>query len=259
MTFKSKILAAAIAAVALAGTAHAASPNPPSSGNGDLVLYAWDTNPNATVPNQSYAIDTGISLSSILTFTGSETFNLTGSSVFQGLFGSGVGSDAASGFVDFTLLAGNDKTANPILVSGASSTPVWVPGQTQVGSVDAWADTAAGNLISSTNEYSLTASIPGNGVTLGTNLLGFTGANDDSVAGGTALSLYESVSVPNGGTPKAPILNPAAVTALGITAQLFADGELIISAPAATPLPAAAWLLGSGLLGLFGIGRRRAA
>ena len=33
---------------------------------------------------------------------------------------------------------------------------------------------------------------------------------------------------------------------------------LVFSTTAPVPLPAAIWLLGSGLLGLFGIGRRKA-
>jgi hypothetical protein len=40
---------------------------------------------------------------------------------------------------------------------------------------------------------------------------------------------------------------------------LSANGTLSFAAPAAVPLPAAVWLMGSGLFGLFGIGRRRRA
>jgi len=44
------------------------------------------------------------------------------------------------------------------------------------------------------------------------------------------------------------------------TATVDASGNLSIAGNgAAVPLPAAVWLLGSGLLGLFGVARRRAA
>jgi hypothetical protein len=46
-------------------------------------------------------------------------------------------------------------------------------------------------------------------------------------------------------------------TALG-TVTLTAAGLVFSTAAAPVPLPAAIWLLGSGLLGLFGIGRRKA-
>ena len=40
---------------------------------------------------------------------------------------------------------------------------------------------------------------------------------------------------------------------------LNSAGDLVFTAhPVVTPLPAAVWLLGSGLLGLAGVGRRRA-
>jgi hypothetical protein len=44
---------------------------------------------------------------------------------------------------------------------------------------------------------------------------------------------------------------------VGAQVTLNANGTLTVVNPAAVPIPAAAWLLGSGLLGLAGIGRRR--
>lgn len=46
---------------------------------------------------------------------------------------------------------------------------------------------------------------------------------------------------------------------LGETLTLKADGTLTTGSTVVTPIPAAVWLLGSGLLGLIGVGRRRAA
>jgi hypothetical protein len=45
---------------------------------------------------------------------------------------------------------------------------------------------------------------------------------------------------------------------LGTDITVAADGTLKVGGPT-VPLPAAVWLFGSGLLGLFGVGRRRAA
>jgi hypothetical protein len=49
---------------------------------------------------------------------------------------------------------------------------------------------------------------------------------------------------------------------LGDNLTLSASGLLSVAAGSVTPpvpLPAAVWLFGSGLLGLLGVGRRRAA
>jgi hypothetical protein len=43
------------------------------------------------------------------------------------------------------------------------------------------------------------------------------------------------------------------------TLTLSATGLTYAAGTSAVPLPAAIWLLGGGLLGLFGIGRRKAA
>lgn len=56
-------------------------------------------------------------------------------------------------------------------------------------------------------------------------------------------------------------LRAGGLTADSFTAA-FVDvkvGEIIVQPPADVPLPAAAWLFGSGLLGLIGIGRRKKA
>jgi hypothetical protein len=48
---------------------------------------------------------------------------------------------------------------------------------------------------------------------------------------------------------------------VGATIDMSATGVITVTNSGATPvpLPAAVWLLGSGLLGLFGVGRRRKA
>ena len=80
------------------------------------------------------------------------------------------------------------------------------------------------------------------------------------VAGGAGVNMYDIVQVKSGlgnGTIT-PIQN---ASGLGVWA-LSATGDLTYTIPgvvSAVPLPAAVWLLGSGLLGLAGIGRRKKA
>jgi hypothetical protein len=88
------------------------------------------------------------------------------------------------------------------------------------------------------------------------NTLTFYGAGVamGGLALGSSATLYGmTTSGPNGNTLLSYSLGQA---------SLSADGSLLTFTgnPATTvPLPAAVWLLGSGLLGLAGVGRRRAA
>ena len=68
---------------------------------------------------------------------------------------------------------------------------------------------------------------------------------------GTAWNLYGVTGTTTG---------PVALSLLG-TATLTANGVAFGAASSGTPvpLPAAIWLLGSGLLGLAGVGRRKIA
>jgi hypothetical protein len=73
----------------------------------------------------------------------------------------------------------------------------------------------------------------------------------NAITGLGSATLYQVTAPSNIST------NPVGITNIG-TVTLSANG-LSFSAPAAVPLPAAVWLLGSGLLGLVGVGRRKLA
>jgi len=53
-------------------------------------------------------------------------------------------------------------------------------------------------------------------------------------------------------------LMPAQVTGYGVTGAPVSSTGMVLSAVPAVPVPAAAWLFGSGLLGLIGVTRRKA-
>jgi hypothetical protein len=84
-----------------------------------------------------------------------------------------------------------------------------------------------------------------------TNLYG-QGPNQAGVGLGTDSTLY-GVTGNN---------NPSKMLdySLGTNLEVSANGTLTVgNPPPPVPLPAAVWLFGSGLLGLLGVGRRRAA
>ncbi len=94
---------------------------------------------------------------------------------------------------------------------------------------------------------------------MGPNGGGHLGTTSTSGAVGTSLAFYEFVQNGTGLNASKPATQTQYANATGAASwTLGANGDLTytVPAPAAVPLPAAAWLLGSGLLGLLGIGRR---
>ena len=119
MKFTLKLIAGAVAAIALAGAAQAASTD--ASGNGSLLVYVWDTNSQV-----GYVIDSGLTFTSTLA-GGTATLNTGGSSLFESTFSS---SDITAGDVEFAVIAGNGLAANPLAITASQQFPSWIPGQT---------------------------------------------------------------------------------------------------------------------------------
>ena len=249
MKFTLKLIASALAVVAFAGSAHAA--NTTNSGNGSLLVYVWDEN-----NGDGYVIDSGLTLSSTLA-GGTTTLNATGSSLFQSTFSA---SDIANGLVLFSVISGSDNIVNPIAITASQSTPDWKPGNTNTGNLDTYEDASIGNLNAggAGTETLLTTLTPGNGNYQLVNQNVNTSTDNHNattlVAGGSTANLYEAVQVPNTQSGRNSIPNPETVIELAQTITVLADGEIEIST---VPLPASAWLFGAGLLGLFGVARRR--
>jgi hypothetical protein len=267
------ILKASIAAAMTLGavSAHAAFAVPSSSSAGDLILFADVVNSNGAVVG-SYAGDTGITvlgtqaaiaanqtasmndgtgnLASLLaldTGTNKLVWSIQGGGQLSGA--DGELADAGAG--QFVTTAANNNTgqmgARP---SGVLDTWENLIKTTQTLNTNAGgASSVFGPATASAGVFDSTtiSSNPSNWYLTG----GATG-----VSGlGTAWNLYGVTGTAN---PNTGVSGPVALSLLG-TATLTANG--VTFAPEATttvPLPAAIWLLGSGLLGLAGVGRRKA-
>lgn len=261
------ILKASLAAALTLGavSAHAGFVTQTTSNPGDLVLFAEVLNSSGSLIG-SYAGDTGVAVTSTGTAIASgETvapaggsanltslFNLAGqngNTLVWSLEGGGQLSSndfelADAGAAQFYSTFANNN------ISQVSARPS--------GVLDNWAN--IGNTLHTLNTNSGGASSvygtaaasagifdttsvsvnPANWYLSG-GATGVTGAN-------TAYNLYGITGTTTG---------PVAVSLVG-TATLSANGVTFAAPVSAVPLPAAIWLLGSGLLGLAGVGRRKA-
>jgi hypothetical protein len=277
----------AVAGALLAGFATAQAQSLPSSGSADLWLFVADTTAGTTFAEQL----TGQSLSSLLptsslapSATVTELSTVTSANFTVGpsaaltSFLAGAGSDtlewavdgaqypsvttksktttAPGGILDLssfvetpsvdskmsglafgnlqTIAAGFGGDIGYLSSSGYTAGGTVYKQKLGGGTVDVWG-TATGDAGGSTDLYGQ-------------------GPDQAGTALGTATTLYGLTG--NGGTGELQSY------VLGTNLTLSANGTLSISSGTTTPpvpLPAAVWLFGSGLLGLIGVGRRRAA
>jgi hypothetical protein len=274
-------------ALATAGVANAALINvmPTAAGGSDLVLFVTDTTGTA----RFFVQDLGVQLDSLGVTTASVQADQTAGNEWSTIGNKGttgpmpnanpvhVGAGILSGNIDtalaaftsghtsdtyvYTIMAAGtgDGTANsgqqralagytatnganlftdepastPTTSSAASGTNTWYSGL-NAGTVTGYA-AATGAGLQALNQFGLSRS---NGSNLGTTQF-----------------LYELATFNDGVTTDA---NVYAQVGNGITINV--DGSVSgLTSGAAVPLPAGVWLLGSGLLGLLGIGRRRNA
>jgi hypothetical protein len=268
------ILKASIAAAMTLGavSAHAAFAVPSSSSPGDLILFADVVNSSGVVVG-SYAGDTGITvLGTQAAISANQTASMNdGTTNLASLLALDTGTNKLvwsiqgggqlsgadfelgdAGAAQFVTTAANNNTAQ---MAGRPSSALdsWngiTPTAVQLNKNSGNASSVFGTATASAGVFDSTtvASNPANWYLLG----GATG-----VSGlGTAWNLYgvTGVTNPNNGNS-----GPIALSLLG-TATLSANGVTFGAATSGTPvpLPAAIWLLGSGLLGLAGVGRRKA-
>ena len=256
--------------VLAAGAAQAANiTNLPSStvgGNGsDLVLFITDT----TTGSNFYAKDLGVRVDSLVSKSTTATDGALNATTSLGSFNLstslGFGADAnIKSFFDahpgdtfaYSVLAadssGSNNNAGARRFAGTYSTDISLQGPTSanVSTAAIAANSFYLNLQSDTVTFPSTTNGWGAAGTPGQNapnsFLSLAYANGSTV--GTAMSMY--LMATHGANQLANVYVSAN------TLTLNADGSLTVTA-INTPIPAAVWLFGSGLLGLAGIGRRR--
>jgi hypothetical protein len=272
MKMKLKMLAAA-AALAVAGQASAALSDTFVT-DGTLFLTVWDV-----TTNKSYVRDLGVSISgftptgALVSDAGNTTTfgNLPGSTLFSTTFAGATASNLRWTVIGVDQVESDGNGAR--YVSTFASAPTVQNGQ--VRNVAGITVNFAGELINNSGvdftgapaEYATSESPPGStsggGAGWGPALAG-TGNNHLGTGFGSAQFWYAATTTSDGSANS----TTATTQRFGNSAffssfTLNSDGTLVYSLdPAgvtAVPLPAAAWLMGAGLLGLGGAARRRKA
>ncbi len=265
---------AAIAGVlSLGATSAFAGISDPWSNSSDLVLVVENASTHA-----AYALDTGISINQLLptsslvsgavlntSIVGTINQTINASTTLQSF----LSANPASG--DLWTLEGGQYAGNSSSAATTANTrPVGsakmvITSQIGTNNNQTLAGKIASNIQSFENGIQTDIHAPTNG-TLGLQGLesatettnadqtasaedryGFLTSNDFSQLGSGVIQLFGFTGNGNSGTVQSYILG---------NASLSANGTLQIST---VPLPAAVWLFGSGLLGLFGVSRRRTA
>ena len=286
MKLNLKIIAAAAAMVAASGAHADFTPNLTNSttGNSSLVLVAFNA-----VTNSYYYRDLGYNLNSFLPnavtttsgdgggspITGDKTSEAGFSQTWgAGSFASWLTGQANQADVRWTIAAGD----------GASTVGTTNLSRALVSFAVGSSSTASNNSVrGAANTLSGVSGLIGqNGATLGYDAIGIGGANGLTVPlsflsnnsfGASTLSLLGGVAnlfyytTTTGGGSLGSTLAPSTGFSNSLntaTLSLASTGELTYNLdaagpPAAVPVPAAAWLLGSGLLAFGGMVRRRKA
>jgi len=244
----------------------------PSSGSSNLVLIVQ----NNALPSNVYALDTGISLNSVMPTSG-----LVSNSVLSPTI-AGINSAIAASSMLQTFLAANPAAGDGWTIEGGQ----------YIGLTNALSKTAGNNKAIFSSGIATGNPSAVNATTLAL-LEGFgNGYGSDVASGGltalqTATEASSGVSYGTQAALKYQLLGAADLSALGTTVNLYGltgngntgavqsyilgtavlgtNGTLTLAANAVTPppppvpLPAAVWLFGSGLLGLVCVSRRRKA
>ena len=257
---KKSLLALAVAMAAASG-AHAAWDNGSVDGfygNGELLLAVWDVNTNHKVSVAQDLGDRFLDFDANLTnasFSKSYTLNASAFSVFAT-------SNAADLRYSVIAISNGQFNAIPSQVMVTTNAANPAPNSSVIGSVIAASPVTAGKINKTDVNYAANNAVVG---TAGTNdYLG-----DSAVYGPTFTSQSFPFNITGGINDKlafyefnSPDLSGVAdVKAVGQWSINLATGSLNYAAAAAptVPVPAAAWLMGSALVGLGSIARRRRA
>jgi hypothetical protein len=275
----SKLLMGAAVMAASAGAAHAGA-TLPSTDNSQLLFFVNDLTTHSTYTailtqtvngaggyfTSADANAAGATLGTVNTTTGDAnfTYSFGGDTALQSFISS---AQSAGNTLDWGILAGaysgttqlnREPTGNTLFVTMGTTTPInHVPEAALTATSPVTLNTDVGKLnaqtldsFNGTTSGIFGTSLSANGTNLSTEGIGYT--ESGTAIGTTAYNLYGFSSTGSAG-------GQGLVFQLG-TASF--DGSLLTftgnaGGSSSVPLPAAAWLFGSGLLGLFGIGRRR--
>jgi hypothetical protein len=274
---KTLVKAAIAGALSLSATGAFANISDPWTNSSDLVLVVE----NATTHN-AYALDLGITLDTLLP-TGSLVSNaVLNTSIQTGINKTIAASATLQSFLGANPASGDLWTLEGGQYAGGGSSAATAGNTRPVASAKMVITSAIGTTNNQTVSGKMAANIQSfeNGIQTDIHAptsppglqpletatetgaasttaaaearYGFTTANDFSSLGSSAQQLFGFTGNGTSGVLQSYILG---------TATLGADGTLSLTTPtpSSVPLPAAVWLFGSGLLGLFGVSRRRAA
>ncbi|HEY0747658.1 MAG TPA: VPLPA-CTERM sorting domain-containing protein [Steroidobacteraceae bacterium] len=266
---------AAVTSILLAGGAAHAAAIVPNSGDGSLLFFVTDTKTNQTYTD-------------VLTQDVNSYFSVTQATVpaptngivnvINGDAGFSVNLSTDTTLTGFLATAGADPLSYGIIGGAYSGTLGTV--QRPTGKVRVVATSLNQSSVLTNLETQIVNAIP-SGLQVDTNSLnlnlGTANSTNQGVFGtsvssnGTMLNLYQ------GGLDMSGVALGSSVTLYGVSGNgtgsgattAYSLGTAVFSASNDTltftgngstpvPLPAAVWLLGSGLLGLAGVGRRRA-
>jgi hypothetical protein len=270
------VKAAIAGALSLSATAAFANISAPWTNTSDLVLV----DENATTHN-AYALDLGVTIDQLLPTNSLVTGAVLNTSIQTGINQTIAASSALQSFLaanpasgDLWSLEGGQYAGTSNQVAAASNTrPVGAAKMVMTSAIgttnnQTLSGKIASNLASFENgiqaDIHAPTSPPGlQGLETATETgsasttagaearYGFLTVNDFSSLGSAATQLFGFTGNGGSGVLQSYILG---------TASLSTAGTLTFSTGAPpVPLPAAVWLFGSGLLGLFGVSRRRAA
>lgn len=280
MKLSIKPLAAAVSLALISVSAHAAL-IPPVQGtavpsNTGLYLEAFNASTGATeLVNLSYAFTdvATTNAGNLNTASGpawTTASNPAGSGTVSQLNFGTIANASAGAFTNYTVVAAATATQSGVtsiegasLGSGSSPSSVLIAGlgtviQNIQGEIANWASlTTSGTFFDPTGGTTAAA------LNAPSSSGGWNNAAISAGAVGSALSFYSIL----GNASFSATVDGIAKRSTQTTAYdgfwfLTSGGQLtynIVSAAAPVPLPAAVWLLGSGLLGLIGVGRRRSA
>jgi len=263
-TIKAAVGAALLGAFSM--SAFATSVTPPSAGPtpnpglvpGGLVALVYDTNTSTALLEWLGPDSTSFGAPSATPAAGETLdYGVLGGASFGTLFSS---AEVSAGNVKFSVTAfDNTNTSVPVMDTTQATT---APAKLTLNGLKSDAGLNVTGISSNLNGLSNCNSVnPCTGTSPSsaayTAIADFTPAGSVGAAGGAALYFYQVVGA--GSALTAQVFNQFANATGAATWSLSSAGDLVytVPSPSAVPVPAALWLLGSGLLGLGGVARRK--